>query len=76
MRRLSLGNGEKVLLLTFLRKRIERIQGTTLLSVIGKVFCKVLKNGLVDKEVVLHEGQAANVYSKNEIVQGKGGCGV
>ena len=29
MRKLSLGNGERALLLTYLRKGIERIQGTT-----------------------------------------------
>ena len=29
MRKLSLGNGEGALLLTYLRKGIERIQGTT-----------------------------------------------
>ena len=37
-------------------------RGITLLSVIGKVFCKVLNNRLVhclDKEGVLQEGQAA-----------------
>ena len=50
---------------------------------IGKVFCKVLNNKLVhclDKEGVLHEGQAGfrvnrsckdNVYTLNEIVQGR-----
>ena len=53
------------------------------LSVVGKVFCKVLNNRLVhclDKEGVLHEGQAGfrvnrscmdNVYTLNEIVQGR-----
>ena len=58
-------------------------RGITLLSVVGKVFCKVLNNRLVqclDKEGVLHEGQAGfrvgrscmdNVYSLNEIVQGR-----
>ena len=57
-------------------------RGITLLSVVGKVFCKVLNNRLVhclDKEV-LHEGQAGfrvnrscmdNVYTLNEIVQGR-----
>ena len=56
------------------------MQDTT--DVVGKVFCKVLKNSLVqclDKGGVLHEGQAGfkvnrscidNVYSVNEIVQG------
>ena len=36
-------------------------RGITLLSVVGKVFCKILNNRLVqclDKGVVLHEGQA------------------
>ena len=51
-------------------------RGITLLSVVGKVFCKVLNNRLVqhfDKGGVLHEGQAGfrlkrscvdNIYSK------------
>ena len=37
-------------------------RGITLLSVVGKVFCKILNNRLVqclDKEGALHEGQAA-----------------
>ena len=54
-----------------------------MLSVVGKVFCKILNNRLVqclDKEGVLHEGQAGfrinsscmdNVYTLNEIVQGR-----
>ena len=58
-------------------------RGITLLSVVGKVFCKILNNRLVqclDKGVVLHEGQAdfrinrscmGNVYTLNEIVQGR-----
>ena len=58
-------------------------RGITLLSVVGKVFCKVLNNRLVhclNKEGVLHEGQAGfrvnrscmdNVYTLNEIVQGR-----
>ena len=58
-------------------------RGITLLSVVGKVLCKVLNNRLVhclDKEGVLHEGQAGfrvnrscmdNVYTLNEIVQGR-----
>ena len=36
-------------------------RGITLLSVVGKVFCKILNNRLVgclDKEGFLHEGQA------------------
>ena len=59
-----------------------KYRGITLLSVVGKVFCKVLNNRLVhclDKGV-LHEGQAGfrvnrscmdNVYTLNEIVQGR-----
>ena len=75
-------------MLIFLRKGIERIlvisyRGITLLSVVGKVFCKILNNRLVqclDKEGALHEGQAGfrlnrgymdNVYTLNEIVQGR-----
>ena len=58
-------------------------RGITLLSVVGKVFCKILNNRLVqclDKEGALHEGQAGfrinrscmdNVYTLNEIVQGR-----
>ena len=58
-------------------------RGITLLSVVGKVFCKILKNRLVqclDKERALQEGQAGfrsnrscmdNVYTLNEIVQGR-----
>ena len=30
----------------------------TLLSVVGKVFCKMLNNQCLDKEGALHEGQA------------------
>ena len=57
-------------------------RGITLLSVVGKVFCKILNNRLVqclDKGGALHEGQAGfrvnrscmdNVYTLNEIVQG------
>ena len=58
-------------------------RGITLLSVVGKVFCKILNNRLVqclDKGGALHEGQAGfrvnrscmdNVYTLNEIVQGR-----
>ena len=54
-----------------------------MLSVVGKVFCKILNNRLVqclDKKGTLHEGQAGfrinrscmdNVYTLNEIVQGR-----
>ena len=43
-------------------------RGITLLSVVGKVFCKILNNRLVehlDRERALHEGQAG--YRKNKI---------
>ena len=54
----------------------------TLLSVVGKMFCKVLNNRLVhclDKEGALHDGQGFrvnricmdDVYTLNEIVQGR-----
>ena len=58
-------------------------RGITLLSVVGKVFCKVLNNRLVqhfDKGGVLHEGQAGfrlkrscvdNIYTLNKLVQGR-----
>ena len=58
-------------------------RGITLLSVVGKVFCKILNNRLVqclDNKGALHEGQAGfrinrscmdNVYTLNEIVQGR-----
>ena len=58
-------------------------RGITLLSVVGKAFCKVLNNRLVqhfDKGGVLHEGQAGfrlkrscvdNIYTLNELVQGR-----
>ena len=58
-------------------------RGITLLSVVGKVFCKVLNNRLVqhfDKGGVLHGGQAGfrlkrscvdNIYTLNELVQGR-----
>ena len=58
-------------------------RGITLLSVVGKVFCKILNDRLVehlDKGRVLHEGQAGfrlnkscvdNVYTLNELVQGR-----
>ena len=53
-----------------------------MLSVVGKVFCKILNNRLVQclDKGVLHEGQAGfridrscmdNVYTLNEIVQGR-----
>ena len=53
-----------------------------MLSIVGKVFCKILNNRLVQclDKGVLHEGQAGfrinsscmdNVYTLNEIVQGR-----
>ena len=53
-----------------------------MLSVVGKVFCKILNNRLVQclDKGALHEGQAGfrinrscmdNVYTLNEIVQGR-----
>ena len=42
-------------------KKGDRGQGITLLDVVGKVYCKVLNNKMVqrlDKGGVLHEGQA------------------
>ena len=58
-------------------------RGITLPSVVGKVFCKILNNRLVqclNKKGALHEGQVGfrlnrgcmdNVYTLNEIVQGR-----
>ena len=58
-------------------------RGITLLSFVGKVFCKIFNNRLVDhldKDGLLHEGQAGfrvkrgcvdNVYTLNELVQGR-----
>ena len=50
--KLFLGNGERALLLFNLFKKGDRddpgnYRGITLLSVVGKVFCKVLNNRLV-----------------------------
>ena len=74
-------------MLIFFRKRDREDPGNyraiTLLSVVGKVFYKILNNRLVqclDKEGALCEGQAGfrlnrgcldNVYTLNEIVQGR-----
>ena len=80
MKRLSLSNGER----DNLFKKGDRedpgnYRGITLLSVVGKVFCKILNNQCLDKRGELHEGQAGfrvniscmdNVYTLNEIVQG------
>ena len=65
------------------REDPDNYRGITLLSVVGKVVCKILNNRLVlclDKGGALHEGQAGfrvnrscmdNVYTLNEIVQGR-----
>ena len=74
-------------MLIYLRKGIKRIRlnyrGITLLSVVGKVFCKIINNRLVerlDRGGILHEGQAEfrvnrscmdNVFTLNELVQGR-----
>ena len=80
------GNGGRALLLIIIFKKVDRpdpanYRGITLLSVVGKVFCKILNNRLVQclDKGALHEGQAGfrinrscmdNVYTLNEIVQG------
>ena len=55
-------------------------RGITLLSVVGKVFCKNRLVEHLDRETALHEGQAGfrknrscidNVYTLNEVVQGR-----
>ena len=58
-------------------------RGITLLSVVGKLYCKILSNRLVIKlesEGSIHEDQAGfrsgrscidNVFTLNEIVQGR-----
>ena len=64
MRISSLGNGEKALLLIcFLFKKGDRedpgtYRDITLLSVVGKVFCKVQRLVHCLDKGVLHEGQA------------------
>ena len=62
------------------REQPGNYRGITLLSVLGKVFCKILNNRMVqhsDKGGVLHEGQVGfrmnrscidNIYTLNEIV--------
>ena len=85
---MSPGNEERALLLIYLRKGTGRTLLTTgvlpcYISVVRKVFCKILNNRLVqclDKEGALHEVQAGfriniscmdNVHTLNEIVQGR-----
>ena len=52
-------------------------RGITLLSVVGKVFCKILLVQCLDKGGALHGGLTGfrscmdNVYTLNEIVQGR-----
>ena len=58
-------------------------RGITLLSVVGKVFCKILNDRLVqylDKSSKIHEGQAGfragrccidNIFTLNELIQGR-----
>ena len=58
-------------------------RGITLLSVVGKVFCKILNDRLVqylDKSIKSHEGQAGfragrccidNIFTLNELIQGR-----
>ena len=58
-------------------------RGFTLLSVVGKVFCKILNDRLVqylDKSSKIHEGQAGfragrycidNIFTLNELIQGR-----
>ena len=88
MRRLYLRNAWREGLIVNLLKKGDKeepgnYRGITLLSVVGKVFCKILNNRLVehlDRERALHEGQAGfrknkscidNVYTLNEVVQGR-----
>ena len=64
------------------REQPGNYRGIMLLSVVGKVFCKILNIRMVqrlDKGGVLHEGQAGFrmnrscidvIYTLNEIVQG------
>ena len=84
---MSPGNGGRALLLMYIKKGDREdpanYRGITLLCVVGKEFCKILNYRLVqclDKEGALHEGQAGfrinrscmdNVYTLNEIVQGR-----
>ena len=72
----------RALLLIYLKNGTGRTLLITLLSVVGKVFCKILNNRLVQclDKGALHKGQAGfrinrscmdNVYTLNEIVQGR-----
>ena len=61
----------------------DNYRGITLLSVVGKVFCKILNDRLVhylDKSSKIHEGQAGfhagrccidNIFILNELIQGR-----
>ena len=84
MRKLCLDSGERDLLLIYLKREIGRILVIIgVLHVVGKLFCKILNNRLVeclDREGMLHEGQAGfrvnrscvdNIFTLNELVQGR-----
>ena len=65
------------------REDFGNYRGITLLSVVGKVFCKILNRLIkcLNKEGVLHEGQTGfrinricidnNIYTLNELIQGR-----
>ena len=43
----------------------EDYRGITLLSVVGKVFCKILNNQCLEKGGALHEGQAGFIVDRS-----------